>query len=166
MGILVRVPAVKQDIEKWRATQRRAQEKYRNKPKAFTAVRRRSPNIVPRLLFTAQRWFNKWIVLRDGRRCVTWGKDCFGPMEASHVFPVSTSSPLRFDPTAVYCQCQYHNQDNGKNPDRLKAVVIARHGAGHYRLLWHKHFGIKKWSIDELRGIIQTYSDKVQALNN
>jgi hypothetical protein len=183
---------VKSDPQKWYATQRRARLKYANKlrmkktnqsnstgvlTKAVVAegvddlmiklakLNPRSKNEYPMALFNADRWFRRWVVASYSD-CVTANNECSGPPEASHVFPVSVSSIYRFDERLVYRQCRFHNQKHSSDSTLLRDYVDRRHGRGFYDKIKIHSTQIKRWTIPELRGIMEKYHHKYQELIN
>lgn len=173
-------------LAKWQETQRRSRARYAAKVRGRvgrvvgvdvmeendvdttgrvyrTRIAQRSKNEHPVAMFNAQRWFNRWVVARDGR-CVTASPECFGPLEASHAFPVSTSSIYRFNPKLVHAQCQFHNQRHSSDTTALAAYIDRKFGHGFFHSCKQRSLAIKQWSIGELRGIITTYRSLFQQL--
>lgn len=153
---------MKSDPQKWYETQRRSRLKYMEKlaSRPKTKVSQRSKNELPVALFSAARWFARWIVKRDGR-CVTFSEECNGPLEASHVYPVSVCSVFRFDERFVYAQCRFHNQSHSSDTSLLSQYLDRKFGVGFYRQMKVKSTAIKVWSIPELRAIITKYKSRL-----
>lgn len=158
--------SLKSSQEKWNDMQRRSRAKYAAKlaSRPRTKIKDRSSNEFPVAFFNADRWFRRWIIWRDGE-CVTKSPECSGPLEASHVFPVSTGAIFRFDERLVYAQCQFMNQRHSHDISALRSFVDGKFGKGFYDRMKIQSKKIKRWTIPELRGIIQEYKKRLDQLS-
>lgn len=164
--MIIQTPEAKaKSIRKWEAMQARSRLRYAQKlnSKPRKAIRLHGVSELSKLVLSADIWFRRFIRLRDPV-CVTPSWDCFGRLEASHLFSVSTGSALRFDPRAVFGQCQKHNQRHDSNQEPLKSYFESKYGFELHDQLQAVHRQIYRYTASELRIIISTYKAKVIAL--
>lgn len=112
----------------------------------------------------AQTIFNKYIRLRDmGLVCVS----CQQPPKkknAGHYFSQGGHSNVRFDEDNVHLQCEHCNTFLSGNLLNYQIGIQKRIGAQKLLELQERAHVTKKWSIEELKEIIQTYKTKVREL--
>lgn len=105
----------------------------------------------------AQRVFNAWIRQRDaGKPCISCGRDHQGQWHAGHYRAAGVNTALRFDPINCHRQCMPCNAHLSGNLVGYRAGLIQRIGLEQVEALDANH-EIKKWSIDELKAITETY---------
>jgi hypothetical protein len=123
-------------------------------------------------LKTLQDWlketqtiFNKYIRLRDnGLTCVSCGKP---PLKKNcgHYFSSGGHSNVRFDEDNCHLQCEHCNTYLSGNLLNYQIGIEKRIGAQKLLELHERAHVTKKWTIDELKEIIETYKTKVKELS-
>jgi hypothetical protein len=112
----------------------------------------------------AQTIFNKYIRLRDmGLVCIS----CHQPPKkknAGHYFSSGGHSNVRFDEDNVHLQCEACNTFLSGNLLNYQIGIKNRIGAQKLLELQERAHVTKKWTIEELKEIIQTYKTKVRQL--
>jgi hypothetical protein len=112
----------------------------------------------------AQTIFNKYIRLRDeGLWCIS----CNLPPKkknAGHYFSSGGHSNVRFDEDNVHLQCEACNTFLSGNLLQYQIGIQKKIGAQKLLELQERAHVTKKWTIDELKEIIQTYKTKVRGL--
>lgn len=122
-------------------------------------------------LKTLQDWlketqtiFNKYIRLRDnGLTCVSCGKT---PLKKNcgHYFSSGGHSNVRFDEDNCHLQCEHCNTFLSGNLLNYQIGIQKKIGAQKLLELQERAHVTKKWTIEELKEIIQTYKTKVRQL--
>lgn len=137
--------------------------------RAQTRARKRALETVRSLTPTAQRWFNKFIRLRDrDQPCISCGKPPGGDgfhqgRDAGHYRSVGAASHLRFHECNVHAQCVRCNQwDAGKAVD-YRIALVRRIGVERVEAL-ERNNTPRSWTVDELRELIETYKAKCKEL--
>lgn len=112
----------------------------------------------------AQTIFNKYVRLRDmGLVCVS----CQQPPKkknCGHYFSQGGHSNVRFDEDNCHLQCEHCNTFLSGNLLNYQIGIQKRIGAQKLLELQERAHLTKKWSIEELKQIIQTYKTKVREL--
>jgi hypothetical protein len=112
----------------------------------------------------AQTIFNKYIRLRDmGLVCIS----CQQPPKkknAGHYFSSGGHSNVRFDEDNVHLQCEHCNTFLSGNLLNYQIGIQKRIGAQKLLELQERAHVTKKWRVDELKEIIQTYKTKIRGL--
>lgn len=112
----------------------------------------------------AQTIFNKYIRLRDtGLWCIS----CNLPPKkknAGHYFSSGGHSNVRFDEDNVHLQCEACNTFLSGNLLQYQIGIQKKIGAQKLLELQERAHVTKKWTIEELKEIIQTYKTKVRQL--
>jgi hypothetical protein len=111
----------------------------------------------------AQYWVNKYVRLRDKGVCISCGNST-RKMDAGHYRPQGRNSALRFDEKNIHCQCVLCNQYKSGNLVAYRKNLIIKIGLKAVEELEGNNLP-KKWSAEELRGIISEYKLKVRNLN-
>lgn len=112
----------------------------------------------------AQQVFNKYIRLRDqGLNCISCGKE---PKKenAGHYFSQGGHSNVRFDEDNVHLQCEHCNSFLSGNLLNYQIGIEQRIGADKLIELHARAHDIKKWSAEELKGIISVYKEKIKKI--
>jgi hypothetical protein len=112
----------------------------------------------------AQTIFNKYVRLRDtGLPCIS----CNLPPKkknAGHYYSSGGHSNIRFDEDNVHLQCEACNTFLSGNLLNYQIGIQKKIGAQKLLELQERAHVTKKWTIDELKEIIQTYKKKVNEL--
>lgn len=112
----------------------------------------------------AQVEFNRWVRTRDADKpCISCGRGSYGQAHAGHFFSVGARPGLRFNPDNVHLQCALCNVHLHGNLINYRIGLIARIGLEAVEAL-ERDQSIKKYSIDDLKQIKQTYTAKRKAL--
>jgi hypothetical protein len=122
-------------------------------------------------LKTLQDWlketqtiFNKYVRLRDmGLVCISCNKP---PLKKNcgHYYSQGGHSNVRFDEDNCHLQCEHCNTYLSGNLLNYQIGIQKRIGAQKLLELQERAHVTKKWTIDELKEIIQTYKTKVRQL--
>lgn len=115
---------------------------------------------LPKMLEKTQRVFNSYIRNRDqGLPCISCGSDKGN--QAGHYFTVKGFSALRFDEWNVNLQCAGCNLFLHGNQAMYRIGLVDKIGNKAVSELESKATGnrVKKWSIDELKEIINKYKN-------
>jgi hypothetical protein len=121
----------------------------------------------------AQRWFNKWVRLRDaGQPCISCGNmPNYGSyvggsgIHAGHYRSIGACPELRFEPTNVNIQCVRCNVHNSGNAVDYRIGLVEKIGLEKVEWLEGPHEP-KKWTIDELKEIKAKYKTLCYELEN
>jgi hypothetical protein len=123
-------------------------------------------------LKTLQDWlketqtiFNKYVRLRDsGLPCISCGKP---PLKKNcgHYFSSGGHSNVRFDEDNCHLQCEHCNTYLSGNLLNYQIGIQKRIGAQKLLELQERAHLTKKWTIDELKEIIEIYKAKVKKLS-
>jgi len=112
----------------------------------------------------AQTIFNKYVRLRDqGLPCIS----CNLPPKkknAGHYYSSGGHSNIRFDEDNVHLQCEACNTFLSGNLLNYQIGIQKKIGAQKLLELQERAHVTKKWTIDELKEIIETYKTKVKEL--
>lgn len=112
----------------------------------------------------AQTIFNKYVRLRDtGLPCIS----CNLPPKkknAGHYYSSGGHSNIRFDEDNVHLQCEACNTFLSGNLLNYQIGIQKKIGAQKLLELQERAHVTKKWTIDELKEIIETYKKKVNEL--
>lgn len=114
----------------------------------------------------AQAMFNKFIRLRDqGQMCISCNKKALKE-NAGHYFSAGGHSNVRFDEDNVHLQCEYCNTYLSGNLLNYQVGIERRIGGERLIKLHEKAHETKKWSKEELEGIVTKYKAKCKELMN
>ena len=112
----------------------------------------------------AQTIFNKYIRLRDmGLVCLSC-QQTPKKKNAGHYYSSGGHSNVRFDEDNVHLQCEHCNTFLSGNLLNYQIGIQKKIGAQKLLELQERAHLTKKWTIDELKEIIQTYKTKVRQL--
>lgn len=138
------------------------------KKEAAKAIKARKEAIKPRRkwLQEAQTAFNAWVRARDAADpCVSCGRHHDGQYHAGHYLSTGARPELRFDARNCHKQCSACNTHLHGNLVMYRAELIRRIGLHEVEWLEGPHEP-KKYTIDALREIRDTYRAKVKALES
>jgi len=122
-------------------------------------------------LKTLQDWlketqtiFNKYVRLRDqGLNCISCDKPP-KKRNCGHYFSSGGHSNVRFDEDNCHLQCEHCNTFLSGNLLNYQIGIQKKIGAQKLLELQERAHVTKKWTIDELKEIIQTYKSKINEL--
>jgi hypothetical protein len=141
-----------------RETRRRAREDRRETKRKLDALKPRS-----KWLAEAQVAFNAFIRARDhALPCVSCSRFHEGKYDAGHYLTVGARPELRFDEANCWRQCVPCNRHLHGNVLRYRQELLRRIGPGEVARL-EGPTAPKKYSIDDLRQIRDTYRAKARA---
>ena len=110
----------------------------------------------------AQQVFNKYIRLRDkDKPCISCQKK---PLKenAGHFYNANNHWSVRFDERNVHIQCEHCNTYLSGNLIEYRKQLINKIGIEQLTLLELEANKIRKFTIDELKEIINTYKKKIK----
>ena len=110
----------------------------------------------------AQQVFNKYIRLRDaGNLCISCQKK---PLKenAGHFYNANNHWNVRFDERNVHLQCEHCNTYLSGNLIEYRKQLINKIGIEQLTLLELEANKTRKFTIDELKQIINTYKKKIK----
>ena len=113
----------------------------------------------------AQQIFNKWIRLRDtGQNCISCGKVIKeGNCDAGHLWSAGGHANIRFNEFNVNSQCSRPcNKDLSGDPNNYRIGFIRKYGKEKLEYLDSIAHAEKKYTIDELKEIINIYKNKLK----
>lgn len=124
---------------------------------------------VLQLLTIAQRWFNKWIKIRDCPygdyiNCISCGK--VTPVKeshASHFYSAGHYSALRFHEDNVHASCIRCNTYMHGNLNEYRKRLVQKIGPERLEYLDNFCRGSNKWDKVALIEVIETYKAKCKA---
>lgn len=112
----------------------------------------------------AQKWFNKFIRLRDADKpCISCGRHHAGQYHAGHYRTVGSSPELRFNELNCHKQCAPCNNHLSGNIVNYRIGLIAKIGIKLVESLEGYHEP-EKHAIDDLKNLIETYKQKCKQL--
>lgn len=110
----------------------------------------------------AQQVFNRYIRLRDaGNVCISCGKK---PLKenAGHFYNANNHWSVRFNELNVHLQCEHCNTFLSGNLIEYRTNLINKIGLEQLTLLEAEAKKTRKFTIDELKEIINTYKKKIK----
>lgn len=142
----------------------RAAEECAKAERRATRAQREALKPRSKWLAEAQQAFNAYIRLRDhALPCVSCLRHHRGQYHAGHYLTVGARPELRFDEQNVHKQCSPCNEHLHGNLVLYRLELGMRIGATAVARLEGPH-PPQKYSVDELRGIRDTYRAKAKAL--
>jgi hypothetical protein len=113
-----------------------------------------------------QSIFNQYIRLRDGdANCISCGRFHTGQYHAGHYRTVGANPELRFDDRNCHKQCAPCNNHLSGNIVNYRINLLSRFGVDFVDYLEGPHEP-KRYTIQDLKEIQQTYSRKIKELQN
>lgn len=131
-------------------------------------LRERKKELRPRswYLKEAQKWFNKFIKLRDSQEsCISCGRHHQGQYHAGHYKSVGAAPELRFEELNCHKQCAPCNNHLSGNIINYRPRLIKKIGIDKAEWLEGAHEPLKL-SIEDLKSLIATYKEKCKSLGN
>lgn len=109
---------------------------------------------------------NTYIRMRDAKLpCVSCGRHHGGQYHAGHYRPAGNNSFLRFSEINIHKQCAPCNNHKSGNLVDYRINLIKRIGQQSVDWLDGPH-PTKKWTIDELREVVDYYKRKIKDLKH
>lgn len=113
----------------------------------------------------AQQVFNAYINKRDsGKPCISCGKRITGRVNASHYYNANNHWNVRFDENNVHSSCITCNQHLSGNLIEYGIRLEKLIGPDEFAILREDAYKTRKFTIDELKGIIAEYKRKLKEL--
>lgn len=113
----------------------------------------------------AQQVFNAYINKRDsGKPCISCGKKITGRVNASHYYNANNHWNVRFDENNVHSSCITCNQYLSGNLIEYGVRLEKLIGPDEFAILRDDAYKLRKFSIDELKGIIAEYKRKLKEM--
>ena len=110
----------------------------------------------------AQQVFNKYIRLRDqGQNCIS----CQKPPKkenAGHYYNANNHWNVRFNELNVHLQCEHCNTFLSGNLIEYRKYLINKIGLEQLTLLEAEANKTRKFTVNELKEIINTYKEKIK----
>jgi hypothetical protein len=124
-------------------------------------------------LMTLQDWikitqvtFNNFIRLRDkGKPCIACNSSNMKKVNASHYYSAGGHYNVRFDENNVFSGCEHCNTFLSGNLIPFRENLIKRIGFEEFERLTINSQITRKFTIEELKQINQTYKEKIKELN-
>ena len=117
----------------------------------------------------AQGHFNHYIRLRDkGNNCISCGKQFFKDeiVHASHYKPAGSCQNVRFNEDNVFVSCVKCNTHLSGNPSEYRERLVKKIGVERVEYVESIAHITRKFSISEVKEIIETYKKKVKILKD
>lgn len=110
----------------------------------------------------AQQVFNKYIRLRDaGKNCISCNKPALKE-NAGHYFNANNHWNVRFNELNVHLQCEHCNTFLSGNLIEYRKYLINKIGLEKLTLLEAEANKTRKFTVNELKEIINTYKEKIK----
>jgi len=107
----------------------------------------------------AQRWFNKWIRIRDENEpCISCGRNHQGQYHCGHYRSIGSSPHLRFDEKNCNKQCAPCNNHLSGNAIRYREGLIRKIGSEELQKLESDQTP-KHYTIDDIKEIKAKYKN-------
>jgi hypothetical protein len=114
----------------------------------------------------AQQVFNKFIRLRDaGENCISCNKPALKE-NAGHFYNANNHWNVRFNEHNVNLQCEYCNTYLHGNLIEYRENLILKIGFYKFCILKEESSKTRKFSIDELKDLINVYKAKIKNIEN
>ena len=138
-----------------------------------TPLRRKSKTPYAKLKGEVWEVFSRFIRLRDclfttgtrtHGRCISCDKLCtFSQLQAGHFIP-GRSSNILFDEEIVHAQCSYCNNALEGNHHNYRKAILDLYGNGYDEVLQQRRYVTKKFTIPELRELLEYYRQKINTI--
>lgn len=116
----------------------------------------------------AQKWFNKFIRLRDASEpCICCGREASANIQwhAGHLLTTGARPEHRFNEDNCHKQTSYCNNHLSGNVAEYRKRLIIKIGLDRVEAM-EQDYSPKKYNIDELKEITATYKAKCKELQN
>ena len=114
------------------------------------------------LVKEADRWFSKYIRLRDGR-CVTCGSQ--QNLQCGHLFSRKSYS-TRWDERNAYAQCAGCNLLHEHDPGPLTSYFLSLYSVEDFNRLHGAYRSPRKFTNADLKHLVEVYKTKVKEIEN
>ena len=144
----------------------RKKNKEADRKKAAKSMREAKERVKTRQewIRDAQRWFNKFIRLRDDKEpCISCGRYHTGQYHAGHYRTTAAAPQLRFDERQVWKQCSPCNNHLSGNIPKYRPSLVAKLGLATVEEI-ENNSDIKRWTIEELKEIKRIYKNKLKEM--
>jgi hypothetical protein len=113
----------------------------------------------------AQQVFNSYIRKRDsGKRCISCDTKLIGKFDAGHYYNSYNHWSVRFDENNVHGQCVQCNQHMHGNLIEYGIRLEQLIGKDEFEILREDAYKLRKFTTDELKGIIAEYKRKLKEI--
>jgi hypothetical protein len=113
----------------------------------------------------AQQVFNSYIRKRDsGKRCISCDTKLIGKFDAGHYYNSYNHWSVRFDENNVHGQCVQCNQHMHGNLIEYGIRLEQLIGKDEFEILREDAYKLRKFTTDELKGIIAEYKRKLKEM--
>ena len=113
----------------------------------------------------AQKVFNKYIRLRDkDKPCISCGNPKPKKVNAGHFYSSGGHKFLTFDESNVHLQCEHCNSFLSGNLHDYRKNIVQRIGLCELQRLDREAQKTAKYTVEELKELINTYKGKIKAL--
>ena len=113
----------------------------------------------------AQQVFNSYIRKRDsGKRCISCDTKLIGKFDAGHYYNSNNHWSVRFDENNVHGQCVHCNQHRHGNLIEYGIRLEQLIGKDEFEILREDAYKLRKFTTDELKGIIAEYKRKLKEM--
>lgn len=113
----------------------------------------------------AETVVNKYIRERDGKVCISCGyKGNSRQFHAGHYLPKGNNSFLRYNEDNIHSQCSICNNHLSGNLAMYRINLIKKIGLEKVEWLESQRGITKKWTIEELKEIIQIHREKIKGM--
>lgn len=112
----------------------------------------------------AQQVFNKYIRLTSIPYCISCNKPLKGKFDAGHYMNANNHWNVRFDERNVYGQCVHCNRDLHGNLIEYRYNLVEWFGEEWVNQLESDARKTRKFTIDELKEIIEKYKKKIKEI--
>lgn len=134
-------------VKNWKKTKKKMQENLET---------------IQDLVKSAQIVFNKYIRLRDKHELCISCKQTPKKSNAGHYYNANNHWNVRFDENNVHLQCEHCNTFLSGNLINYRENLLKKIGAEEFNVLEGKSKVTRKFTKDELKGIIDTYKKKIK----
>ena len=112
----------------------------------------------------AQQVFNRFIRERDkGKPCIACGSTNMKKVNASHYYSAGGHYNVRFDENNVFSGCEHCNTFLSGNLIPFRENLLKRIGYEAFEKLTIDSQLTRKFTVDELKELIETYKEKLKS---